>query len=108
MASSTWRSRPAATYLSLPCRSSGHVVVVVCRKPILRGGTQMISTQVSRRNFAARFATFLSGFGIAGALGKAASAAPQKTEVQKLDYDGKPGGKGFMKPVIVHHRVVYI
>jgi 2-iminobutanoate/2-iminopropanoate deaminase len=68
----------------------------------------MISTQVSRRNFAARFATFLSGFGIAGVLGKAASAAPQKNEVQKLDYDGKPAGKGFITPVIVYDGVVYI
>ncbi|MGC1633912.1 MAG: hypothetical protein WA744_00560, partial [Candidatus Acidiferrales bacterium] len=68
----------------------------------------MISTQVSRRNFAARCATVLSGFGIAGALGKAASAAPQSNEVQKLDYDGKPAGKGFITPVIVHGGVIYI
>lgn len=68
----------------------------------------MISTQVSRRNFAARFAALLSGFGIAGALGNAASAAPQKNEVQKLDYDGKAAGKGFITPVIVYDGVIYI
>jgi 2-iminobutanoate/2-iminopropanoate deaminase len=68
----------------------------------------MISTLVSRRNFAARFAALLSGVGIAGAMGKTASASAHKNEVQKLDYDGKPAGKGFITPVIIHNGVIYI
>jgi 2-iminobutanoate/2-iminopropanoate deaminase len=68
----------------------------------------MISTQVSRRSFATKVAAFLSGVGIAGALGKTASAASDKDSVQKLDYDGKPAGKGFITPVIVYGGVIYI
>jgi len=68
----------------------------------------MISTQVSRRSFATKVAAFLSGVGIAGALGKTASAASDKGSVQKLDYDGKPAGKGFITPVIVYGGVIYI
>jgi 2-iminobutanoate/2-iminopropanoate deaminase len=68
----------------------------------------MISTQVSRRSFATRFAALLSGVGIAGALGKTTLAASHKSEVRKLDYDGKPAGKGFITPVIVYDEVIYI
>jgi 2-iminobutanoate/2-iminopropanoate deaminase len=68
----------------------------------------MISTQVSRRNFATRFAAFLSGLGMAGALGRTVSAASRKNSVQKLDYDGKPAGKGFITPVIICDGVIYI
>lgn len=68
----------------------------------------MISTQVSRRSFATRFAALLSGVGIAGALGKTTLAAAHKNEVRKLDYDGKPAGKGFITPVIVYDEVIYI
>ena len=68
----------------------------------------MISTQLSRRNFAARFAAFLSGVGLAGAFGKTASASSHKSSVQKMDYDGKPAGKGFITPVIVYDGVIYI
>ena len=67
----------------------------------------MTSTQVSRRSFATRFATFLSGVGITAALGKTASAEG-KNEVRKMDYDGKPAGKSFITPVIVHDGVIYI
>jgi 2-iminobutanoate/2-iminopropanoate deaminase len=68
----------------------------------------MIESQVSRRSFATRFAALLSGIGIAGALGKTASAASHKKTVQKLDYEGKPAGSGFITPVIVYDGVVYI
>ena len=68
----------------------------------------MVETQVSRRSFATRFAALLSGVGIAGALGKTASAASHKTSVQKMDYDGKPAGPGFITPVIVYDGVIYI
>jgi 2-iminobutanoate/2-iminopropanoate deaminase len=68
----------------------------------------MISTQVSRRNFATGFAAFLSAVGITGALGKPTPAAAHKNSVQKLDYDGKPAGKGFITPVIVYDGVIYI
>jgi len=68
----------------------------------------MNSTPVSRRSFATRFATFLSGVGIAGTLSKSVLAASHKNEPQKLDYDGKPAGKGFITPVIVYGGVIYI
>ena len=68
----------------------------------------MISTQLSRRNFATRFAAFLSGAGLAGAFGKTAAASSHKNTVQKMDYDGKPASKGFITPVIVYDGVIYI
>jgi len=65
--------------------------------------------QVSRRNFAARFAAILSAVGIAGAaLSKPAAAAPHKNSVQKLNYEGKPAGTGFITPLIIHNGVIYI
>jgi 2-iminobutanoate/2-iminopropanoate deaminase len=67
----------------------------------------MISTPVSRRNFATRFAALLSGIGIAGAMSKPVSAASQK-EVQKLGYDGKQAPKDFITPVIVYDGIIYI
>jgi 2-iminobutanoate/2-iminopropanoate deaminase len=68
----------------------------------------MISTPLSRRNFATRFAAFLSGVGIAGAFGQTAAGSSHKNSVQKMDYDGKPAGKGFITPVIVYDGVIYI
>src|SRR5277367_4851574 len=69
---------------------------------------KMISTPLTRRSFATRFAALLSGIGIAGTLGKSTSADPPNNQVQKMDYDGKPAGKGFITPVIVYGGVIYI
>jgi 2-iminobutanoate/2-iminopropanoate deaminase len=75
---------------------------------ILKEERKMISTPLTRRSFATRFAVLLSGIGFTGALAKDAAAAPQNSSVQKMDYDGKPAGKGFITPVIVHQGVIYI
>lgn len=69
----------------------------------------MEPVQESRRNFAGRFAALLSGLGIAGAvLAKPAAAASHKNAVQKLNYEGKPAGTGFITPVIVHNGLIYV
>ncbi|HTV59513.1 MAG TPA: RidA family protein [Verrucomicrobiae bacterium] len=69
----------------------------------------MESIQESRRNFAARFAALLSGLGIAGAaLSKPAEAASHKSSVQKLNYEGKPAGTGFITPLVIHNGIIYI
>jgi 2-iminobutanoate/2-iminopropanoate deaminase len=71
---------------------------------------------VTRRGFAGRIASFLSGAGISAALfgAKAAAAAEpaiaqQSNEVEKLDYDGKPAsGKQMITSLIVHNGLIYI
>lgn len=70
----------------------------------------MFSSLTTRRNFAARLASFFSGASIAGwAATSSASAAPPQGGVQKLDYEGKPSsGTGFITPLIVHNGVIYI
>jgi len=69
----------------------------------------MESVQESRRNFAGRFAALLSGLGIAGAvLAKPTAAASHKNAVQKLNYEGKPAGTGFITPVIIHNGLIYV
>lgn len=64
--------------------------------------------EVSRRNFAARFAAILSGLGIAGAALSKTAAASNKNAVQKLNYEGKPAGTGFITPLVIHNGVIYI
>lgn len=69
----------------------------------------MFSTLSSRRSFAARFASLFTGAGVATLLadsGRAAGQAP--TGVQKLDYEGKAAGTGFITPLIIHNGVIYI
>jgi 2-iminobutanoate/2-iminopropanoate deaminase len=38
----------------------------------------------------------------------AAEAAEGQGTVQKLDYDGKPAGTGFITPLIIHNGTIYI
>src|SRR5207244_12581533 len=60
----------------------------------------------TRRSLAARLAAFLPGLGFAG---MAPVRAAQTTGgVQKLDGDGKPAGKGFITPLIIHNGLIYI
>jgi 2-iminobutanoate/2-iminopropanoate deaminase len=63
----------------------------------------------TRRSFGARLAALLPGLGIAGmATAKPTSAAQSTGGVQKLDGDGKPAGKGFITPLIIHNGLLYI
>lgn len=69
----------------------------------------MFSTLSSRRSFAARFASLFTGAGVATLLADSGPAAGQApTGVQKLDYEGKAAGTGFITPLIIHNGVIYI
>ena len=73
----------------------------------------MLSNLFTRRAFAGRFASLVSGLGIAAASTSAAepAAEPKKTTgggVKKMDYDGKPAGQGFITPIITFNDVIYI
>src|SRR5438876_12071439 len=66
----------------------------------------MFFDRSTRRSFAARLAAFLPGLGFAG---MAPVRAAQTTGgVQKLDGEGKPAGKGFITPLIIHNGLIYI
>ncbi len=67
----------------------------------------MFSALSTRRSFAARLASLFSGAGAATLL-SAAAHAQAPSGVQKLDYDGKPAGTGFITPLIIHNGVIYI
>src|SRR3981081_4343392 len=75
----------------------------------------MFSNHFTRRAFAGRFATLVSGLGLAAAVPSAEAAADKKSEkkeeggaVQKMDWDGKPAGTGFITPLITYNGVIYI
>ena len=69
----------------------------------------MFSHLSSRRGFAARLAAFFTGVGASSLLSEAAPAAAQAPSgVQKLDYEGKTAGNGFITPLIIHNSVIYI
>jgi 2-iminobutanoate/2-iminopropanoate deaminase len=69
----------------------------------------MFSDLTSRRGFGARLASLFTGVGAASLLSNSTAAAAQATGgVQKLDYEGKPAGTGFITPLIVHNGVIYI
>ena len=69
----------------------------------------MFSTFSTRRGFAARLATLITGVGAASLLPDAEPAMAQASSgVQKLDYEGKPAGTGFITPLIIHGGVIYI
>jgi 2-iminobutanoate/2-iminopropanoate deaminase len=67
----------------------------------------MLSSFISRRNFAARLAALFPGLGIAG-MAAARADAQETGAVQKLDYEGKKAGSGFITPLIVYNGVIYI
>lgn len=75
----------------------------------------MNSISSTRRSFVTRIVSLLSGLGITGTLlhaqTPASSPVPaaQNSEVQKLNYDGKPAdGKQMITSLIVHNGLIYI
>jgi 2-iminobutanoate/2-iminopropanoate deaminase len=68
----------------------------------------MFSALTTRRGFAGRLAALIPGAGL-GAAALSAAPEPQVSgSVQKLDYEGKPAGTGFITPLIIHNGVIYI
>ena len=67
----------------------------------------MFSNLSSRRGFAARLAALFTGAGAVSLLSNSA-AAQAPSGVQKLDYEGKTAGNGFITPLIIHNGVIYI
>lgn len=68
----------------------------------------MFSSLTSRRGFAARLTSLFTGVGAASLLSESASAAQAPSGVQKLDYEGKTAGTGFITPLVIHNGVIYI
>jgi 2-iminobutanoate/2-iminopropanoate deaminase len=69
----------------------------------------MFSSLSSRRSFAARLASLFTGVGAVSLLSDSTPAAAQAPSgVQKLDYEGKTAGNGFITPLIIHNGVIYI
>jgi|SRR6516162_9270622 2-iminobutanoate/2-iminopropanoate deaminase len=69
----------------------------------------MFSNLTSRRGFAARLASLFTGVGAASLLSNAGSAAAQAPSgVQKLDYEGKTAGTGFITPLVIYNGTIYI
>ena len=66
---------------------------------------------VSRRTFAARFASVLSALGI-GSVAMSARGMAQASEtsgIRKLNGEGKPGSeKEVIMPVVIHNGVLYV
>src|ERR1700685_4473023 len=78
------------------------------------GGRITMNLTFTRRAFAARFASVLSGLGFTAALlpNRAlaqGSATPDTGGIRKLNSEGKPGGeKDIIMPVIVHNGLIYV
>ncbi len=69
----------------------------------------MFSNLTSRRGFAARLASLFTGVGAASLLSNSTVGAAQAPSgVQKLDYDGKTAGNGFITPMIIHNGIIYV
>ena len=69
----------------------------------------MFSNLTSRRSFAARLASLFTGVGAVSLLSNSTPAAAQAPSgVQKLDYEGKTAGNGFITPLVVHNGTIYI
>lgn len=67
----------------------------------------------TRRAFAARCASLLSGLGITAAVStnhaRAQTSSASTSQVRKLDSEGKPGTeKDVIMPVVIHHGVLYV
>src|SRR3954463_6434790 len=68
----------------------------------------MTTNFFTRRKFAVRTASLLSGLGISATM-FARQAPAANSGVQKLDYDGKPAsGKQMITSLIVHNGLIYI
>lgn len=69
----------------------------------------MISNLTSRRSFAGRLASLFTGVGAVSLLSNSTPAAAQAPSgVQKLDYEGKTAGNGFITPLVIHNGTIYI
>jgi 2-iminobutanoate/2-iminopropanoate deaminase len=69
----------------------------------------MFSNLTSRRGFAARLGSLFTGVGAASLLSTSAPAEAQAPSgVQKLDYEGKTAGNGFITPLVIHNGTIYI
>jgi 2-iminobutanoate/2-iminopropanoate deaminase len=69
----------------------------------------MFSNLTSRRGFAARLASLFTGVGAASLLSTSTPAEAQAPSgVQKLDYEGKTAGNGFITPLVIHNGTIYI
>ncbi|HUN62534.1 MAG TPA: RidA family protein [Candidatus Sulfotelmatobacter sp.] len=69
----------------------------------------MLSNLTSRRGFAARMASLFTGVGAVSLFSVTAPASAQAPSgVQKLDYDGKTAGNGFITPMVIHNGTIYI
>lgn len=69
----------------------------------------MLSNLTSRRGFAARLASLFSGVGAVSLLANSAPVAAQAPSgVQKLDYEGKTAGNGFITPLVIHNGTIYV
>ena len=72
-----------------------------------------MNSTVTRRTFAARFASILSALGIISALSPvratAEGSAAQEGGIRKLDAEGKPASeKEIIMPVIVHNGLIFV
>jgi 2-iminobutanoate/2-iminopropanoate deaminase len=69
----------------------------------------MASHLFTRRNLAARVASFVSGLGVATALSGATANAQEAGGVRKLGYEGKPAdGTQMITPLIINNGLIYI
>jgi 2-iminobutanoate/2-iminopropanoate deaminase len=69
----------------------------------------MLSNLTSRRGFAARLASLFTGVGAVSLLANSVPASAQAPSgVQKLDYEGKTAGNGFITPLVIHNGTIYI
>lgn len=72
----------------------------------------MISTDLTRRNFATRLAPVFSALGLAALLSKPSAAKASKQQdmsVKKLNEEGKPNeSTSFIMPIVIHNGVAYI
>jgi 2-iminobutanoate/2-iminopropanoate deaminase len=69
----------------------------------------MFSNLTSRRSFATRLASLFAGVGAASLLSNSTPAEAQAPSgVQKLDYEGKTAGNGFITPLVIHNGTIYI
>jgi 2-iminobutanoate/2-iminopropanoate deaminase len=68
----------------------------------------MFSSLTTRRGFAGRLAALIPGLNLSGTALSAGAEQQTTPGVQKLDYEGKPAGTGFITPLIIHNGVIYI
>jgi len=69
----------------------------------------MISTPLTRRNFATRLAPVFSALGLASLVPKASASKAAEEGVRKLNDQGKPAeGAQMITPIVIHNRVAYI